>query len=114
MPNKPNLDHLNRRLSRVARGGSPRTNPRNDPFRPVSAQALVEFMLVSIPLLATMFGIFEFGLAFWDLAQLAQVTRDAAREVAACANQCDGPPPATAPTTDRLTYKEKVIPPAGF
>lgn len=101
---RPDWQQLNRRLSRAARGGyAPR---RRHALRPVTAQALVEFMLVSIPLLATMFGIFEFGLAFWDLAQIGQVARDAARETAACANQCDGPGDKSVAGGDAKYYKD--------
>jgi hypothetical protein len=85
---RQSCDQLNRRFSRVARGGT-----RHYPLRPVTAQALVEFVLVSVPLLATMFFIFEFGIAFFELQQLNQVVSFVARDTAACANQCDGAPP---------------------
>lgn len=104
---RPDWQQLNYRVSRVARGGSlSLSKAKVLPLRPVSAQALVEFMLVSIPLLATMFGIFEFGLAFWDTQQLAQVTREGARQVASCANQCDGPPLEGTIASDTNTYKD--------
>lgn len=57
--------------------------------RPQSAQAIVEFLLVSVPLLALIFGILEFGLAFFESANLDFVTRDMARTVAVCATKCD-------------------------
>jgi len=96
---------MNRRASRLARGGVKSSRP--NPLRPTTAQALVEFMLISVPLLATMFGIFEFGLAFWDIQQLAQVTREAARETASCSNQCDtvAPDSSGAPDPQRV-YKD--------
>ncbi|MEI6043477.1 MAG: TadE/TadG family type IV pilus assembly protein [Chloroflexota bacterium] len=101
---QPNWQKLNCKLSRIARGGASGLAP-NRPLRPVTAQALVEFMLVSIPLLATMFAIFEFGMAFWDLEQVSQVTREAARETAACANQCDDQVKRTT-TSDTAYYKD--------
>lgn len=57
--------------------------------RPQSAQAIVEFLLVSVPLLALLFGILEFGLAFFESTNLDFVTRDMARTVAVCATTCD-------------------------
>ncbi len=102
---RPDWQQLNHQVSRMARGGS-LSKTKALPLRPVSAQALVEFMLVSIPLLATMFGIFEFGLAFWDTQQLAQVTREGARQIASCANQCDGPPLEGTIASDTATYKD--------
>lgn len=58
-------------------------------MRPQSAQSIVEFMLVSVPLLALIFGIMEFGLVFFKSTSLDFLTREVARTVALCANTCD-------------------------
>src|SRR5689334_15249125 len=99
---RPNWPQMHRRLSRAARGGGSRRRL----LRPASAQALVEFVLVSAPLLGTMFFIFEFGIAFFDLEQLNQAVQQAAREVASCANQCDSPPPSGQGGSDKGVYKD--------
>ncbi len=57
--------------------------------RPQSAQAILEFLLVSVPLLAMLFGILEFGLAFFESTNLDFTTREVARTVAVCAGGCD-------------------------
>ncbi len=57
--------------------------------RPQSAQAIVEFLLVSVPLLALIFGILEFGLAFFQSTNLDFTAREVARATALCTNYCD-------------------------
>ncbi len=57
--------------------------------QPHSAQSIVEFMLVSIPLLALIFGIMEFSLAYFESTTVDFVTRDVARSVQICASGCD-------------------------
>ncbi len=57
--------------------------------RPQSAQAIVEFLLISVPLLALIFGIMEFGLAFFQSTNLDYTTREVARSTALCVNNCD-------------------------
>ncbi len=57
--------------------------------RPQSAQAIVEFLLVSVPLLALIFGILEFGLAFFQSTNLDYTTREVAHATALCTNACD-------------------------
>ena len=57
--------------------------------QPHSAQSIVEFMLVSIPLLALIMGTMEFSLAFFDNGTVDFVERDVARETANCDQDCD-------------------------
>src|SRR5436190_3766699 len=57
--------------------------------RPQSAQSIVEFMLVSVPLLAIIFGIMEFGLVFFKSTTLDFVGREITRTVSICGNECD-------------------------
>ena len=57
--------------------------------RPHSAQSIVEFMLISVPLLALIFGIMEFGIAFFESTTLDYTTRNVARSIQVCADQCD-------------------------
>jgi TadE-like protein len=57
--------------------------------RPASAQSIVEFMLISVPLLALIFGIMEFGLVFFKTTNLDFTTRELARTVQICSNECD-------------------------
>jgi hypothetical protein len=57
--------------------------------RPASAQSIVEFMLISVPLLALIFGIMEFGLIFFKTTNLDFTTRELARTVQICSNECD-------------------------
>lgn len=64
--------------------------------RPQSAQSILEFLLVSVPLLAIIFGTLEFGLAFFKATQLDYVTREVARATALCGADCDQPPDSTA------------------
>lgn len=57
--------------------------------RPQSAQSIVEFLLVSVPLLAFLFGILEFGLVFFENTNMEFATREFARTVAICGATCD-------------------------
>lgn len=63
--------------------------------RPQSAQSILEFLLVSVPLLAIIFGTLEFGLAFFKATQLDYVTREVARATALCGADCDFTPDST-------------------
>jgi hypothetical protein len=86
-------------FSRWARGGSPVTPaPGSNSLlnrgvaaagRPQSAQSILEFLLVSVPLLALIFGILEIGLAFFESTNLDFAASEAARSVSVCANGCD-------------------------
>jgi hypothetical protein len=86
------------RLGRLARGNSysvvseGATEPDSlvsKTLKPTSAQALVEFIYVSIPMLMLFIGILEFGVVFWNNQRLELVTREFARRTAICANGCD-------------------------
>src|SRR5438105_11389240 len=57
--------------------------------RPQSAQSIVEFLLVSIPLFMTIFGLLEFGLAFYESTTTDYAARIGAHETAVCGQQCD-------------------------
>jgi hypothetical protein len=93
------LGRAGRAFSRWARGGLPLTDANGSAglarrglagaTRPQSAQAIVEFLLVSVPLLAMIFGILEFGIAFFESTTLDFATRDLARATAVCATECD-------------------------
>lgn len=86
-----------RTFERWARGATPPTaelqNGRDKLaaglVRPQSAQSIVEFMLVSVPLLALIFGIMEFGLVFFKSTTLDFLGREVARTVSICGNTCD-------------------------
>jgi hypothetical protein len=92
------LRRSSRDFSRWARGGQP-SSPAADrtllnkglsaAARPQSAQSIVEFLLVSVPLLALIFGILEIGLAFFESTNLDFAAQEAARSASVCANACD-------------------------
>lgn len=101
-PFRARLRRAGQDFSRWARGGSPATPaPATDPGstllsrgvaaagRPQSAQSILEFLLVSVPLLALIFGILEIGLAFFESTNLDFSAQEAARTVSVCANGCD-------------------------
>jgi TadE-like protein len=87
--------HLRYRLGRVTRGynlqPASKAGQENGipPLKPTSAQALVEFIYVSIPMLMMFLGIFEFGVAFWNNGRLETATREIARRTGICGNGCD-------------------------
>lgn len=91
------MQHLNRqkvnsflqKAGRTVRGSRSGGAGVSKAFQPSSAQALLEFALVSIPLLMLMIGIFEFGLAYFDMTKLDTTTREVARRLTVCANFCD-------------------------
>ncbi len=102
-----------RNISRWARGGMSVDLEATGPAglarrglvgaaRPHSAQAIVEFMLVSVPLLAIIFGLLEFGLVFFESTTLDISTRDIARTIAVCGVNCDK----YDPTTGVLVYRD--------
>ena len=70
-------------LNRLARRGLANAS------QPHSAQSIVEFMLISVPLLALIFGIMEFGIAYFESTTLDYTTRNVARSVQVCAGDCD-------------------------
>ncbi|HEX2912603.1 MAG TPA: TadE/TadG family type IV pilus assembly protein [Chloroflexia bacterium] len=78
--------------------------------RPQSAQSIVEFLLVSVPLLAIIFGVLEFGLAFYESTNLDWATKEVARVTAACSNSCDKfvQTDPTDPSTRTLVYRDNV------
>lgn len=91
---------LRYRLGRITRGYNVQTSLEvsatneqvglvGKTFKPTSAQALVEFVYVSIPMLFLFLGLFEFGVAYWNQQKLEQVTRETARRIAICQNNCD-------------------------
>ena len=57
------------------------------PRRGLAGQSLVEFALISITLLTVIFGIFEFGIAFWRSGTLDYATREGARALAVAASR---------------------------
>ena len=81
------IKELLHRTARIMRGSS--GHVAGIAFRPTSAQALLEFVLVTIPMLITMVGIFEFGLLYNDVAKLDFTTREVSRLLAVCSNGCD-------------------------
>lgn len=92
------LRRASRDFSRWARGGSPSASASgatllqrclNSAGRPQDAQSILEFLLVSVPLLALIFGILEIGLAFFESTNLDFAASEAARSVSVCANTCD-------------------------
>jgi len=89
MLNREKISQFCNKLGRIARGSQTSGGGLARAFRPTSAQALMEFALVSIPLLITMVGIFEFGLAYYDNTKLDSTTREFARRIAICSNGCD-------------------------
>jgi hypothetical protein len=92
------LRHSGQVFSRWARGGQMPSVASNKTIlnkslaaaaRPQSAQSILEFLLVSVPLLALIFGILEIGLAFFESTNLDFAAQEAARSVSVCANGCD-------------------------
>ncbi|NWJ45867.1 MAG: pilus assembly protein [Chloroflexi bacterium] len=81
------IKELLHRTARFIRGSS--GHGASIAFRPTSAQALLEFVLVTIPMLITMVGIFEFGLLYNDVAKLDFTTREVTRILGICSNGCD-------------------------
>lgn len=94
------MQHLSRqkvnsileKAGRTIRGSRSGSTGVSRAFKPSSAQALLEFALVSIPLLMLMIGIFEFGMAYFDMTKLDTTTREVARRLSVCANFCDYTP----------------------
>lgn len=78
--------------------------------RPQSAQSIVEFLLVSVPLLALIFGILEFGMVFFQQTNLDNAAREVARAIAICGAKCDGMQPeqseANPNPTNQVFYKD--------
>ncbi len=111
------ISNFCRKLGRIARGSHASGGGFAKAFRPTSAQALMEFVLVSIPLLITMVGIFEFGLAYYDNTKLDSTTREFARRIAICSNGCDSYSTLTADGNtipwDVAALRIIVIPPSG-
>ncbi len=92
------LHRASRGFLRWARGGQRSSPACSDTFlnkslaaagRPQSAQSILEFLLVSVPLLALIFGILEIGLAFFESTNLDFAAQEASRAVSVCANSCD-------------------------
>ena len=97
-PVRTRLHRASRDFSRWARGGSAKPSTPATPLlqrtlasagRPQDAQSILEFLLVSVPLLALIFGILEIGLAFYESTNLDYAASEAARTVSVCANICD-------------------------
>lgn len=92
------LQRASRDFSRWARGGPIEAPASGNSFlnkslaaagRPQSAQSILEFLLVSVPLLTIIFAILEIGLAFFESTNLDFAAQEAARSVSVCANSCD-------------------------
>lgn len=97
-PVRARLHRAGRDFSRWARGGSTKSSAPGATLlqrslasagRPQDAQSILEFLLVSVPLLALIFGILEIGLAFYESTNLDYAASEAARTVSVCANLCD-------------------------